>query len=274
MEENKSKLVAKSLGEVSANLHSLILQLEEQEGEFTPEQEDALAIAEEELEVKLKAYRYRIKENEGVKKVLVDESKRIQSRGKSLMNFNDRLKQRMLEAVLAFGNDTDSFTKRLKYNDVTFFTVNKDTLDGDITFYADCITRLVEQMFEYPDNYKDIDELVAALDTIIISKENALQEIDGNYTKDNVDKLSGTQLLRLLNLMKVTMIITFNVTEFVNSTHVRGLLTDNYPYSLSCGNTNDELLQYLQLPSSLEDNGTKAIIPHLQVVNKPFISSR
>ena len=94
-----------NLFDIQAEYFDIISELEELEGEITPELEERLKINAKELEFKLKAYYYYVKQNEGNIKTLNDEIERLQNKKVSIENINGRLKEKMKEALLLFGNN-------------------------------------------------------------------------------------------------------------------------------------------------------------------------
>ena len=174
MSENEEVKPKKSLAIILAELNELTNLLEEQEGVFEEGQDELLAISYEELETKLKAYRYRIKENEAKRTLLKDEVKRIQSRGKSLDNVNERLKDKMLQALLLFGEDGKSGNKTLKYDDVTFFTKDTEGVQGEFEAYNDLIILVLQKIKSEPEVFNNIDTIAEFMTTVYVDDERKL----------------------------------------------------------------------------------------------------
>jgi hypothetical protein len=112
-----------NLFDIQAEYFDIISELEELEGEITPELEERLKINAKELEFKLKAYYYYVKQNEGNIKTLNDEIERLQNKKVSIENINGRLKEKMKEALLLFGNNGKSGNKQLKYDTINIYNV-------------------------------------------------------------------------------------------------------------------------------------------------------
>ena len=81
----------------------LINQIEELDGELTPELEEQLEINQEQLQTKTVAYREIIKAKEAYVQTIDNEIKRLQALKKSQGNIVTRLKDRLLDAVKMYG---------------------------------------------------------------------------------------------------------------------------------------------------------------------------
>ena len=89
----------------------LISQIEEAEGELTPELEQALEINEKQLQSKSTAYLQVITTKEGINSAIDIEIKRLQALKKRNGNLVLNLKNRLLEAVKLFGEFEVGFNK-------------------------------------------------------------------------------------------------------------------------------------------------------------------
>jgi hypothetical protein len=89
----------------------LISQIEEAEGELTPELEEALEINEKQLQGKSTAYLQVITTKEGINSAIDIEIKRLQALKKRNSNLVLNLKNRLLEAVKLFGEFEVGFNK-------------------------------------------------------------------------------------------------------------------------------------------------------------------
>lgn len=101
----------KSLYVIKEEYLDLISQIEQSEGELTPELESALTINKSELEVKSIAYVEFIKQRESFNARIDEEIKRLQAIKKANDNFVLRLKNNLLNAVNMFGNFEAGFLK-------------------------------------------------------------------------------------------------------------------------------------------------------------------
>ena len=106
----------KSLYQITADQLELFNQIDELEGELTPELEEALKLNADNFEAKARGYIWHIKELES-DIVTIDEEKarldRIKKRNEKMI---DRLKENMKNALLVFGDKQkiDTFTLSLR----------------------------------------------------------------------------------------------------------------------------------------------------------------
>ncbi len=92
-----------SLYKINQDLLEIFQQVDDQEGELTPEQETALEIKEGELQQKAVAYREVIGASESFISRIDDEIKRLQAIKKQKQSLVSRLKDNLLNAVKLFG---------------------------------------------------------------------------------------------------------------------------------------------------------------------------
>lgn len=97
-----------SLYQISEDILRIFDSIEQNDGEITDEQYDALCIKQEELKTKLDAYVKAIKSWEVDEKALKDEKKRFNDRQNVFKNRIERLKKAALDAVLTFGEQGKS----------------------------------------------------------------------------------------------------------------------------------------------------------------------
>jgi hypothetical protein len=100
--------MSKSIFNIQQEYINLLNQLEEAEGELTPELEQALAITEQELEVKSVGYSHVIRKTESDIDVIAAEIKRLQALKKSKENTIERLKSSVENAMVMFGIESIS----------------------------------------------------------------------------------------------------------------------------------------------------------------------
>ena len=118
----------KSLYQINSEYLDIISQVEQAEGELTPELESALTINKAELEVKSIAYIEVIKQRESFNARIDEEVKRLQAIKKANDNLVLRLKNNLLNAVNMFGNFDAGFLK-LSTRKSKSVEVNIDTND-------------------------------------------------------------------------------------------------------------------------------------------------
>jgi hypothetical protein len=94
----------KSLYKIEAEYLTILNQVDELDGELTPELEEQLIINERELQSKSIAYLEFVSSRETLNKRIDEEIKRLQALKKSNANLVSRLKDSLLNAVKLYGN--------------------------------------------------------------------------------------------------------------------------------------------------------------------------
>ena len=144
----------------------LLSEIEQMEGEITPEMEEQLIITAHQLESKSIAYLEVIKNRESFISTIDDEIKRLQQLKKTSGNLVTRLKENLLHAVKTFGDYEVGLSK---------FGTRKST------------SVEVEDVNALPKEYKVI-KVTEQADKMAIKK--ALQsgiEIEGCYLSENLN---------------------------------------------------------------------------------------
>ncbi len=113
---------------LSTEYLQLMSEIEELDGELTPELEERLSINQDNVRMKLKAYRYIKLMLDGDINVIDNEIERLSALKKSKNNTIDRIKETMLNAVLIFGDDDKSGNKKMDYPDFKLWTTNRQVL--------------------------------------------------------------------------------------------------------------------------------------------------
>ena len=157
----------KSLYVIKEEYLDLISQIEQAEGELTPELENALTINKAELEVKSIAYVEVIKQRESFNARIDEEIKRLQAIKKANDNLVLRLKNNLLNAVNMFGNFEAGFLK-LSTRKSKSVEVNIDTND-------------------LPKEFKSIKVTEAPDKTAIKKAIESGQEVDGCRIVENIN---------------------------------------------------------------------------------------
>ena len=101
----------KSLYHIETEYLHLIAEIEERQGELTPELEDQLIINETQLQSKSIAYLEVVAGKEALNNRIDDEIKRLQALKKSNSKLIDNLKNRLLDAVKLYGAFEVGLTK-------------------------------------------------------------------------------------------------------------------------------------------------------------------
>jgi hypothetical protein len=183
--------MAQNIFNIAEEYLSLCNEIEELEGELTPELEERLTITQEELEKKIKAYFHIIQTKESESKLIDDEINRLLEVKKSKENVVEKLNERMLFAVKVFGEDGKSGNKILNYDTCSFWTVNHKPLvieDEELFNNQDFVRYQMNEKLTLEDRNKLVEEGYITKDTpkVILKTElkNAIKEgqkIEGAY---------------------------------------------------------------------------------------------
>ena len=155
-----------SLYQINQDLLEIFQQVDEQEGELTPEQETALEIKEGELQQKAVAYREVIGNNEQFIQRIDDEIKRLQALKKQKQGLVQRLKDNLLNAVNLFGEFT--------VGTVTFGTRKSSSV-------------IVEDVNALPGEYKKVKVTETADKTAIKKALKAGEQIEGCSIQESIN---------------------------------------------------------------------------------------
>lgn len=94
-----------TLYDITADQQTIVALLEETGGELTPEIEEAMAITREELETKAENYGKVIFEYKAKEEALANEIARLTAKKKTAQNIQQRMKERIAEALRVFDVD-------------------------------------------------------------------------------------------------------------------------------------------------------------------------
>ena len=125
-----------NLYDIQQKYRDLLQQIEDADGELTPELEAALKIAENEWEEKAQAYRHMIREKQYAAEAFAAESARLAEYGRREKAVADRLKARLLAAVLERGG-------KAKAGGYSFWTIRTKAVEftGDVGNLPEQFTR-------------------------------------------------------------------------------------------------------------------------------------
>lgn len=137
-----------SLYKINSDLLELFNQVEEMEGEITPEIEEALTIKEGELQQKAVAYREVIEQKKSFLNRIKEEKARLQAIEKSTKSTIERLENNLLQAVQTFGD--------FEVGTVTFGTRKSTSVE-------------VEDVNQLPDAFKKV-KVTESADKVAIKK--------------------------------------------------------------------------------------------------------
>ncbi len=145
----------------------LMRDIEEAEGELTPELEAALEINQKNIESKLRAYRYMILMLKGHVVTIEEEAERLNNLAKSKEKTIERLRDTILQAVLLFGEDGKSGNKKMDFVDFKLWTTNRQSVH-----------------IEQPDDFNNPDYLRYKIgDKLDVNSMNNILEICPDLSK-------------------------------------------------------------------------------------------
>lgn len=173
--------MTKNIYDISEEYMSIISELEESEGELTPELESRLRINQEEFRAKALAYVHVIRMTEGEMTIIKEETERLEGLMKARETKRDKLKEKLKDAVLLFGEDGKSGNKTVNLITAKLFTTNRKSV-----FIED-----EDDFVTNKDNYKYCKASLEPLEygTILRLNEIALKnEINTAVTKPIISK--------------------------------------------------------------------------------------
>lgn len=263
MEE--TQISKKTLAELIHDLSVIENLIVEQDGELSEEDIKSLEITHEQLESKLKAYRYRYKAIQTQRDANKEEVKRIQGRGKTMDNIIDTIKDKMLEAIIAFGEvNPKTNGKFLKYSDVTFFTVTTKQLTGNLEQLITDLDEIFMEVKETPLNYSNLSCIIPLIDDKLQITNNYLNTLDDDVEVDMtvVAKQVKEFITALLDTISMDITINIKLSEMLYSddSTISDVLYNNnilYQYKISVGKK--ELTNYIETYGD--------ILPYIEITN-------
>lgn len=129
-----------SLYNIEQKYFSIIAEIENNEGEITPELAEQLAVTEDDVKNKLRAYYYIMKQKEGEMAVIDDEIERLKNLKDSKANLIERLKKACGSALMLFGTPTKTGNYKLELDDLTLSNVFHKPLKLDEDFNNEVYT--------------------------------------------------------------------------------------------------------------------------------------
>lgn len=184
-----------SIFNIQQNLYAIFDSIEENEGEITPELEEALTIKREEFSTKIQGYVAYIKQLELDNKGIKEEIARLKDLQKSKEKTIDNLKKIMAMAIDAFGDTNKSGTKFLDYGTGKVSIRKSDFIEVD----EEGTKQFVNRFFRYFNwlhftNTADQQELDVK-DVIDFCNKNKQDDeediVETNYTDDDLTNLQA-----------------------------------------------------------------------------------
>lgn len=184
-----------SIFNIQQDLYSIFDSIEENEGEITPELEEALTIKREEFSTKIQGYVAYIKQLELDNKGIKEEIARLKDLQKSKEKTIDNLKKIMAMAIDAFGDTNKSGNKFLDYGTGKVSIRKSDSIEVD----EEGTKQFVNRFFRYFNwlhftNTADQQELDVK-DVIDFCNKNKQDDeediVETNYTDDDLTNLQA-----------------------------------------------------------------------------------
>lgn len=116
---------------IQEDLIDIFNQIEDNDGELTPELEESLNITREEFENKIKSYTCVIRQLQCDLSAIKDEKARLDSLKKSKERVIEKLKSIMADAVNRFGDTSKSGSKFIDYGTGKVFVRNTESIEVD-----------------------------------------------------------------------------------------------------------------------------------------------
>ena len=185
-----------SIFNIQQDLYSIFSSIEENEGELTPELEEALTIKREEFSTKIQGYVAYIKQLELDNKGIKEEIARLKDLQKSKEKTIDNLKKIMAMAINNFGDTNKSGTKFLDYGTGKVSIRKSDSIEVD----EEGTKQFVNRFFRYFNwlhftNTADQQELDVkdVIDFCNKTKQDDEEDIiETNYTDDDLANLQAS----------------------------------------------------------------------------------
>lgn len=218
-----------SIYNISQELNELILTIEDNGGEITPEIEEALIMKEEELKDKVKSYTQVISSMESDVKAIKEEKARLNDLQKTKERTIESLKKIMINVVNQFGDTTKSGSKFIDFGTGKISTRKTESVVLDDVKLEEIQRRFVSVLNYYKqhdildENNTNIDKLVNDVlgglshEATLCSVED-LKLVNANFKFNfNINELvtseDGVKILRLMSEYFGTPIIETSVSK-------------------------------------------------------------
>jgi len=164
---------------------SIIAQLEDNDGELTPELETALTITHDELIEKIKSYYYVIKTKEAEIEVAKSEVERLKGAMITRKNLIDRLKKVVDQAVELFGTPGKSEGKKLDLGDLKVWQKKTEALGLAEEAVIDD-ERFCLKEIKFALSYEEANELLNIIKNPILTSKEFIPNVNIVLIKDKL----------------------------------------------------------------------------------------
>lgn len=184
-----------SIFNIQQDLYAIFNSIEENEGELTPELEEALTIKREEFSTKIQGYVAYIKQLELDNKGIKEEIARLKDLQKSKERTIDNLKKIMAMAINEFGDTNKSGTKFLDYGTGKVSIRKSDSIEVDEEGTKQFVNRFFRYFnwlhFTNTANQQELD-IKDIVDFCNKTKQDDEEDvIETNYTDDDLNNLQA-----------------------------------------------------------------------------------
>ena len=184
-----------SIFNIQQDLYAIFNSIEENEGELTPELEEALTIKREEFSTKIQGYVAYIKQLELDNKGIKEEITRLKYLQKSKERTIDNLKKIMAMAINEFGDTNKSGTKFLDYGTGKVSIRKSDSIEVDEEGTKQFVNRFFRYFnwlhFTNTANQQELD-VKDIVDFCNKTKQDDEEDvIETNYTDDDLNNLQA-----------------------------------------------------------------------------------
>lgn len=181
---------------IQQDLYAIFSSIEENEGEITPELEEALTIKREEFNTKVQGYVAFIKQLELDNKGIKEEIARLKDLQKSKEKTIDNLKKIMAMAINNFGDTNKSGTKFLDYGTGKVSIRKSDSIEVDEEGTKQFVTRFFRYFnwlhFTNTANQQQLD-VKDVVDFCNKTKQDDEEDVvETNYTDDDLANLQAS----------------------------------------------------------------------------------
>lgn len=184
-----------SIFNIQQDLYAIFNSIEENEGELTPELEEALTIKREEFSTKIQGYVAYIKQLELDNKGIKEEIARLKDLQKSKERTIDNLKKIMIMAIDKFGDTSKTGTKFLDYGTGKVSIRKSDSIEVDEEGTKQFVNRFFRYFnwlhFTNTTNQQELD-VKDIVDFCNKTKQDDEEDvIETNYTGDDLNNLQA-----------------------------------------------------------------------------------
>lgn len=184
-----------SIFNIQQDLYAIFNSIEENEGELTPELEEALTIKREEFSTKIQGYVAYIKQLELDNKGIKEEIARLKDLQKSKEKTIDNLKKIMTMAINEFGDITKTGTKFLDYGTGKVSIRKSDSIEVDEEGTKQFVNRFFRYFnwlhFTNTANQQELD-VKDIVDFCNKTKQDDEEDVvETNYTDDDLNNLQA-----------------------------------------------------------------------------------